>query len=60
MFQKNSKNKRFDISAHSIQENAIMKPNLPNEKFSDYEAPSSSADIFSYRNAECIWDYGKW
>ena len=32
-----------------------MKPNPPNKTFSDYEVPSSSVDVSSYRNADCIW-----
>ena len=33
-----------------------MKPNPPNEKLSDYETPSSSVDVSSYRNADRIWE----
>ena len=32
-----------------------MKTNRPNEKFPDYEAPSSSVDVSSYCNADHIW-----
>ena len=38
-----------------FEENVIMKPNSPNEIFSDYEAPSSSVDVSSYRSADRIW-----
>ena len=47
--------KSFTFQHIPFQENEIMKPNPPNKTFSDYEVPSSSVDVSSYRNADCIW-----
>ena len=46
--------KSFTFQHIPFQENVIIKPNPPNEKFFDYEAPSSSVDVSSYRNADRI------
>ena len=65
VFQKNSKlnhellenrqTKSFPFQHIPFQENVIMKPNPPKEKFSDYGAPNSSVDVSSYRCADRIW-----
>ena len=65
VFQKNSKlnhgllkirrTKCFTFQHIPFQENVKMRPNPPNETFSGYEAPSSSVDVSSYRNADRIW-----